>query len=105
MAVVWKDKRDVCVLTNIHDPPREGNYRDEHGNAIKRAIVADYNCHMGHIDNLDRLANSYMASRRSWKWTEKLFFHLLELAIVNSYILLSSCGGKKISHEIFVSPL
>ena len=30
-AVVWKDKRDVCLLTNIHDPPREGNYRDEHG--------------------------------------------------------------------------
>ena len=27
MAVVWKDKRDECFLTNIHDPPREGNYR------------------------------------------------------------------------------
>jgi len=27
-AVVWKDKRDVCLLTNIHDPPREGNYRN-----------------------------------------------------------------------------
>jgi len=33
-AVVWKDKRDVCLLTNIHDPPREGNYHDEHGNVI-----------------------------------------------------------------------
>jgi len=30
---------------------------------------------------------------------KKLFFHLLDLAIVNSYILLSSCGGKKISHR------
>jgi len=51
MAVAWKDKRDMCLLTNIHDPPREGNYRDEHGNAIKPAIVADYNRHMGHVDN------------------------------------------------------
>ena len=98
-AVVWKDKRDMCLLTNIHDPPREGNYCDEHGNAIKPAIVADYNRHMGHVDNSDRLANSYMASRRTWKWTKKLFFHLLDLAIVNSYILLSSCGGKKISQR------
>ena len=32
---------------------------------------------------------------------KKLFFHLLDLAIVNSYILLSSCGGKKISHTDF----
>jgi len=30
---------------------------------------------------------------------KKLFFHLFDLAIVNSYILLSSCGGKKISHR------
>jgi len=101
-AVVWKDKRDVCLLTNIHDPPREGNYHDEHGNMIKPAIVADYNCHMGHVDNADRMANSYMANRQTWKWTKKkLFFHLLDLAVVNSYILLSSCGGKKISHRDF----
>jgi hypothetical protein len=88
-------------VTNIHDPPREGNYRGEHGNAIKPAIVVDYSRHMGHVDNADRMANSYMASRRTWKWTKKLFFHLLDLAIVNSYILLSSCGGKKISHRDF----
>jgi len=100
-AVVWKDKRDVCLLTNIHDPPTESNYRDEHGNAIKPAIVADYNRHMRHVDNSDRLANSYTASRQTWKWTKKLFFYLLDLAIVNSYILLSSCGGKKISHRDF----
>ena len=37
-AVVWKDKRDVCLLTNLHNPPREGNYRDEHRNAIKRQL-------------------------------------------------------------------
>jgi hypothetical protein len=56
---------------------------------------------MGHVDNSDRLANSYTASRQTWKWTKKLFYHLLDLAIVNSYILLSSCGGKKISHRDF----
>ena len=66
-TVVWKDKRVVRLLTNIHDPSREGNYCDKHGNAIKPAIVADYNRHTGYIDNTDRMANSYMASRRTWK--------------------------------------
>jgi hypothetical protein len=60
---------------------------------------------MGHVVNADRMANSYMASRRTWKWTKKLFFHLLDVDIVNSYILLSSCGGKKSHTEIFDSPL
>ena len=53
----------MCLPTNIHDPPREGNYCDEHGKEIKMAIVADYNCHMGHVDNVDRMANSYLVSR------------------------------------------
>jgi len=56
---------------------------------------------MGHVDNADRMANSYTASRWTWKWTKKLFSHPLDLAIVNSYILLSSWGGKKISHRDF----
>ena len=101
IAVVWRDKRCMCLLSNIRDPPREGNYHDEHGSAIKPAIMTDYNRHMQHVDNADRVANSYTASHWTWKWTKKLFFHLLDLAILNSYILLSSCGGKKISHRVF----
>ena len=103
-AVVWRDERDVCMLTNIHDPPSESNFQDEHGNAIKPAIVADYNCHMGYVDKADRMANSYPASRRTWKWTKKIFSHLFNMTILNSYILLSTCGGKE-KTEIFDSPL
>jgi len=47
------------------------------------------------------MANSYSINRRTWKWTKKLFFHLFVLAILNSYILFSSLGGKKISHSDF----
>jgi len=47
------------------------------------------------------MANSYSINRRTWKWTKKLFFHLFDLAILNSYILFSSMGGKKISHSNF----
>jgi len=100
-AVVWRDRKDTCFLTNMHDPPREGNCRDEHGNTIKPAIVADHKRHMGYVDRADRMANNYTATRRTWKWTKKLFFHLLDLAILNSYILISSCGGKKIAHRDF----
>jgi hypothetical protein len=98
-AIIWKDKRDVYMLTNMHYPPAEGNFCDQHGNAIKPAIVADYNAHMGYVDKADRMANSYSISRRTWKWTNKLFFHLLDLTILNSFILLSSCGGKLLHRD------
>ena len=56
---------------------------------------------MGYVDKGDRMANSYSINRRTWKWTKKLFFHLFDLAILNSYILFSSCRDKKISHRDF----
>jgi hypothetical protein len=93
-ALVWKDKREVYILTNTYQPPTEGNFCDEHGNAPKTAIVDSYNTHMGYVDKRDRKANSYSISRRTFKWTKKLFFHLLDLAILNSWILLSTCGAK-----------
>ena len=86
-AILWRDKRDICMLTNIHNGPAEGNFCTEGGKTIKPQIVVDYNNHMGYVDKGDRMANSYSISRRTFKWTKKLFFHLLDLAILNSYIL------------------
>ena len=100
-AVVWRDKRDVCLLTNIRDPPTEGNYRDEHRNTIKPAIVADYNRHMGHVDNADRMANSYTASRQTWKWKKSSFSTCWTwpLSTVTSFYL--HVVGRKFHTEIF----
>jgi len=49
---------------------------------------------MGYVDNSDRMVNSYSMCRRTFKWTTKLFVHLLDLTVLNSWILLSSCGAK-----------
>jgi hypothetical protein len=44
-AMIWKDKRHINMLTNMHHPPAEGNFCDEHGNALKPVIIQDYNRH------------------------------------------------------------
>ena len=104
-AVVWKDKRDVCLLTNICDPPREGNYADEHSSAIKPAIVADYIHHMGHVDNADRMANSYMASHRTWKWTKKAVFPPVGSGHCQQLLPLIFMWWEENLTQIFDSPL
>jgi len=75
-------------------PPEEGNFCDESKRAVKPQIVAQYNRHMGYVDISDQMANSYSMCRRTFKWTTKLFFHLLDLTVLNSWILLSSCRAK-----------
>lgn len=46
------------------------------------------------------MANSYGIARRTWKWTKKLFFHLLDLTILNAFLLHKSNGGK-MTHKKF----
>jgi len=77
------------MLTNMDPPPAEGNFCDENNRRVKPHIVERYNQHMGYVDNPDRMATSYSMSRRTLKGTTKLFFHLLDLTVLNSWILLS----------------
>ena len=55
---------------------------------------------MGFVNISDHMANSYSMSRRNFKWTTELFFHLLDLTVLNSWILLSSCGAQ-CTHQDF----
>jgi len=55
---------------------------------------------VGYVDKSDHMMNTYSISRWIWKWTKKLFFHLLDLTVLNSFIILSSCEAK-LSHRNF----
>jgi len=87
------------MLTNM-EPPPEGNFCDDSNPPMKPHIVEQYYRHMGCVNNSDHKANSYSMSRRTFKWTMKLFFHLLDLRVINSWILLSE-GGAKYTHWDF----
>ena len=99
-AIVWKVEQNVRILANLHSLPSEGNFYDERGKAVKPALIQDYNRHMGYADKFDHMMNSYSSSRWTWKWTKKLFFHLMDLTILISFIFLASCGSK-LSHRQF----
>ena len=58
---------------------------------------------MGGVDTGDQLQLYYGFSHRTIKWWRRLFFHLIDLAIVNAYILylMSPCSGKRLTHAQF----
>jgi len=61
-ALVWKDGREVYMLTNMDPPPAEGNFWDDSNCPMKPHIVERYNRHMGFVDISDCMANSYSMS-------------------------------------------
>lgn len=64
--------------------PAKENFCDDHLNAMKSAFVESYIC----TDNNDLMANSCSTNKLASKFTMKLFFHLLDLTILNSLNLL-----------------
>jgi len=96
-AVVWNGKQDVYM----HRPPTEGNFCDEQGKAQKPVIVTAYSHHLGYIDRGDRMVDSYSIGQRTWKWMKKLFFHLLDLSVLN-IIILSFCVVKLTTENIIL---
>jgi hypothetical protein len=59
-ALVWKDRREVYMLTNMDPPPAEENFCDDRNCPVKPHIMDRYNQYMGYVDNSDRMANSYL---------------------------------------------
>jgi len=103
-TIVWKERWNVNILMYMHSPSLEGNSCDGHGKAVKLVIIQDYSRHMGYVDKSDHMMNSYAISRWTWEWIKKIFFHLLDLTILNSTIILASFG-LKLSHWQFKLPL
>jgi hypothetical protein len=52
------------------------------------------------LANLADLADAYATSRCTWKRMKSLFFDLMNLAILNSFIILNSYGST-LSHQHF----
>jgi hypothetical protein len=38
-TIVWRERRNVTVLTNMHSVLPEGYFCDQHGKAVKLAIL------------------------------------------------------------------
>ena len=95
LTMKWKDKRDVTLLSTVHPSEMVQCQRGRVATSIPR-IVKDYNDTMGGVDRVDQSLSSYPIMRkRGKKYYQKIFFHLLELAVWNSYILYKQAGHTK----------
>ncbi|KAH9636024.1 hypothetical protein HF086_005876 [Spodoptera exigua] len=88
MALKWHDKKDVYMITTMHKDqmgPTEKIDRSTGLPKMKPECVIDYNEHMGIIDLNDMMLSSLHSIRKVTKWYKKLFFHIIDLYLLNGY--------------------
>ena len=112
LLVCWKDSKPVCVLTNIHGTSLKEvsrrvkkKRRQQHQTSQAREdifipeAIADFTMNMRGVDKFDQFTSYYSFAHKSKRWYLRVATHLLELALVNTYILYkkSVVSGKPIS--------
>lgn len=50
-------------------------------------MVNDYNKHIDHVDKSDMYKSCYEIDRKSKKWWHRIFWHFVDLTIVNTFII------------------
>ena len=61
----------------------------------KPKMVDEYNQFMGGVDRSDQQVLYYGFAHRSVKWWKRVFYHLVDLCLVNALILHNSVTGNK----------
>ena len=96
-AVRWFDNKAVNLLstfmgTNPVNEVRCWSTSEKEFKMIKCPnIVKQYNKHMGGVDLLDSLLGLYKTRMKSKKWYHKIFFHLMDMTVINAWLLYRRC--------------
>lgn len=88
MVLKWKDKREVCMLSSIHYASMKTVKDRKGGTKLKPQVSIDYNDAMGGVDLSDQYMITYSTARkRMKKYYQKIFRHLLDLCVFNSFVI------------------
>ena len=92
----WKDNKTVTFLSSMHNSVNKFNFCNRRSKVngefrrmrVKRPqLVSDYNQYMSGVDKSDQLIGKYNCIRKTTRYWKTLFYHFLDIARVNSYIL------------------
>eukprot|EP00731_Ephydatia_muelleri_P013715 Em0007g1025a len=115
LGLKWKDKRVVSLLTTIHDESMVTKSRRMKGapNGIqvidKPYGIDEYNKYMGGVDKAGQLVQYYGYNNFSKKWWKRVFFHMLDVTLVNAYIvyyksITADTPARLLGHNHFPEP-
>ena len=104
LALQWVDNKVVSVLTTIDNANdyaqinrkcKTGGVWSSKVVSQPKAISRNYNKYMNAVDRSDQiLATNNYVNHKSMRWWETLFFHLIDMAVVNTFILIKEYQAK-----------
>ncbi|VDI26102.1 Hypothetical predicted protein [Mytilus galloprovincialis] len=94
-AVVWKDKKNVNLISSIHDfsvGAVQRNVQQADGIFQRQEIpcpqmISDYTQYMGGVDRADQYIQYYVFQHKTLKWPKRIFFTMIEMLKFDAFRL------------------
>ena len=99
----WLDNKPVTFLSTVHKKANPYVYFQRHVKVNRQyrpvhvrqpKLVRDYNTNMSGVNKSDQLINKYDTLRKTHRWWKTLFFHFVDAARVNSFVLFNVLRAK-----------
>lgn len=95
LALQWKDNRPVTMVTSIDnandfklvDRNEKVNNHWQQIEVKQPQAVYNYNQFMNGVDRSDQILATNNTLRKCLRWWKTLFFHMIDIGVVNSFIL------------------
>lgn len=104
MALKWKDKNDVTLLSTMHDSKIVKSDKIDYTTGLskmKPECVVDYSKHMGSVDRTDMMMSSLTIMRKTIKWHKKLGLHIFDMHMLNSFFIHNQVKLTKLNLATF----
>lgn len=89
----WRDKRNVTYITTEFDN-KMGEFKNKRGViSYKPEAIIGYNTFMSGIDRQDQMLAYYPCNRKTIRWYKKIFFHVLQMSLLNAHYLYNKYSG------------
>ena len=98
LVLQWVDNKVVSMITTVGNANEQGQVTrrvrtdGQWGERLVKQpqIFKTYNMKMNAVDRSDQILSAFSTQQKCVRWWKTLFFHLIDFAVVNSFILFQA---------------
>ena len=112
LTLQWIDSKPVSLLTSLYSANDQVTCKrrtKQHGVYSELTLpqplaIHEYNQYMNGVDRSDQMLTCHNVSKKCRRWWKTLFFHLIDIGVVNGFLLFQSYRAKNPEVEALHRP-